>query len=127
MQKVNKKVQNKIITAILCPFTSGCMALIGHELSGRQNNKRSRNVFCFKIIFYTFSGLMDELPWPVRTQQLPTLLVPPSLGLLHPFARRFGGFKLCVTTPNITRATTKLGPFAGGRRGRLEPVILSLG
>ena len=130
MQKVNKKIQNKIITAILCPFTSGCMALIGHELSGRQNNKRSRNVFCFKIIFYTSSGLMDELPWPVQTQQLPTLLAPPTLGLLHPFARRFGWFQTLRNNSqqsNNTRATTKLGPFAGGRRGCFEPVILLLG
>lgn len=127
MQKVNKKIQSKIITAILCPFTSGCMTLIGHELSGRQNNKRSRNVFCFKIIFYTFSGLMDELPWPVRTQQLPTLLVPPSLGLLHPFARRFGWFQTLRNNSQHHARNNKVGSVCWGEKGAFRTRYFVIG
>ena len=112
MQKVNKKIQKKIITAILRPFTSGCMALIGHELPVDKTTKGLEI-----IIFYTSSGLMDELPWPVRTQQLPTSLSPPSLGLLHPFARRFGWFQTLRNNSQQHTRNNKVGSVCRGQEG----------
>ena len=59
MPKVNKEIQNKIITAILCPFTSGCMALIGHELPVDKTTKGLEMFFQFFVLKLYFISLQD--------------------------------------------------------------------